>query len=185
MMRNSVARSSRWLTGMLFLLAAGFLFVTAPSSLAAGGPETCSENAGSRQLDFWVGKWTVTYPGMPGGANSIVRLELDKCMIVESWDSGKGHWGENMLAYSSDDKKWHGMFADNQGRVHVFEGKAADGSAEFLGPSVGPKEEAELNRIKVVRLTADKVEQSWEKSRDGGATWKLEFRGEYSRKKSR
>lgn len=184
-MRNGVARSPRWLTGVFFLLVAGCFFVTAPSSFAVGAPETCSENAGNRQLDFWLGEWTVKYPGMPGGANSNVRLELDKCMIVESWDSGKGHRGENMLAYSSDDKKWHGIFADNQGRVHVFEGKAADGSAEFLGSSVGPKEEAELNRIKVVRLTADKVGQSWEKSRDGGATWTLEFRGEYSRRKSR
>jgi hypothetical protein len=47
--------------------------------------------------------------------------------------------------------------------------------AEFVGPSVGPNREAVLNRINVVRVTADKVEQSWEKSRDGGAMWTMEF----------
>jgi hypothetical protein len=90
--------------------------------------------------------------------------------------------GENMFAYSSDDKNWHGMFADNQGRVHVFEGKVASGSAEFYGPSRGPNGESVLNRIKVVRISADKVEQSWEKSTDSVA-WAMQFRGEYSRKK--
>jgi len=33
----------------------------------------------------------------------------------------------------------------------------------------------------VVRVAANKVEQSWEKSTDNGATWTMEFRGEYSR----
>ena len=126
----------------------------------------------------------MTYPGTTGSAGSKVYLELDKCVIVESWDGGKGQFGENMFAYSSDDKSWHGMFADNQGRVHVFEGKVSPGSAEFFGPSRGPGGEAVLNRIKIVRVSADKVEQSWEKSRDNGSTWKTEFRGEYTRKKS-
>jgi hypothetical protein len=90
-----------------------------------------------------------------------------------------------MFAYSSDDKSWRGMFADNQGRVHVFEGRVARGSAEFVGPSRGPNGEAVLNRIEVVRVTADKIEQSWEKSTDNGVTWTMEFQGDYARKKSR
>ena len=73
------------------------------------------------------------------------------------------------------------MFADNQGRVHVFEGKVALGSAEFTGPSRSSDGQAVLNRIKVVRVAANKVEQSWEKSTDNGATWTMEFHGEYSR----
>jgi hypothetical protein len=73
------------------------------------------------------------------------------------------------------------MFADNQARVHVFEGKVAQGSAEFTGPSRAANGQAVLNRIKVVRVTANKVEQSWEKSRDNGVTWTMEFHGEYSR----
>ena len=74
------------------------------------------------------------------------------------------------------------MFADNQGRVHVFEGKVAAGVAEFTGPSRGADGQAVLNRIKVVRLAGNKVEQSWEKSKDNGVSWTMDFRGEYSRK---
>jgi hypothetical protein len=156
--------------------------VVASSTLAATGSESCSANQGSRQMDFWLGEWTVTYPGTSGSATSKVYVELDKCLIVESWDGGQGHKGENMFAYSDDDKSWHGMFADNQGRVHMFEGKIANGSGEFTGPSRGSSGEAVLNRIKIVRVNANKVEQSWEKSTDNGATWTVEFRGEYTRK---
>ncbi len=182
MKQNIIVRGSRWLRSVLFLVVIGGGFsLTGTSTLAAADSGPCSANSESRQLDFWLGDWTVTYPGMPGSAASKVDLHLDKCLVVESWDGGKGHSGRNMFAYSSDDKSWHGMFADNQGRVHIFQGKVAQGLAEFTGPSRGPKGQTVLNRIKVVRLAANKVEQSWEKSTDNGATWTMEFQGQYSR----
>lgn len=158
------------------------LSVCAPA-FAAADTSPCVSNPASRQMDFWLGDWTIGGPGGSGSATSKVHLELDKCMVVESWDGGRGHTGQNMFAYSPDDKKWHGMFADNEGRVHVFEGTVAASSAEFIGASRGPNGEADLNRIRIVRVSPDKVEQIWEKSSDHGATWKLAFRGEYDRKK--
>jgi len=183
MKRNKVVRIPRSLRTVLILAAMSAWFgIAALPAFAAAHPESCATNPESRQFDFWVGDWTISYPGGPGGSVSKVTLSLDKCMVVESWDGGKGHRGENMFAYSSDDRRWHGMFADNMGRVHVLEGKVASGTAEFYGPSRGPDGEAVLNRIRIVRLSADKVEQTWEKSKDNGATWNMEFRGEYTRK---
>jgi hypothetical protein len=181
MNREMVVRSSnRRLVPILLAIACFCLAV--PSVVLAQDPGGCSANAESRQLDFWLGDWTVTYPGMSAISGSIVHLSLDKCLVVESWIGGKGHTGENMFAYSADDKSWHGMFADNQGRVHVFEGKVVQGSAEFTGPSRGPNGEAVLNRIKIVRVNDNHVEQTWEKSKDNGATWNVEFQGDYTRK---
>jgi hypothetical protein len=152
-------------------------------TFAAADSAPCSTNAESRQLDYWLGQWTVTVPGVPGTSTSDVSLSLDGCLVVESWDGGKGHKGENMFAYSADERSWHGMFADNQGHVHVFvNGKVAAGSAEFSGPSRGPNGEAVLNRIRIVRVEANKIEQTWEKSTDNGVTWKTVFRGEYAKK---
>jgi hypothetical protein len=141
-------------------------------------------NAGAecRQFDFWLGDWSIANPSGSSEATSRVYLALDQYLVVESWDDGKGHKGENLFAYSSDDKSWHGMFADNQGRVHVFTGKVTPGLAEFYGPSRGPNGEAVLNRIRVTRIAADQVEQSWEKSGDNGASWTAVFKGEYSRR---
>jgi hypothetical protein len=168
----------------LFLLVVVLVAATlAIPALAAGSSGECSKNSANRKLDFWLGNWAVTYPGVTSGATSTVSLDLDKCLIVETWNGGQGHSGKNMLAYSADDKSWHGMFADNEGRVHVFEGKVTSGVAEFHGPSVGPSGEAVLNRIKVIRETPDKLEQVWEKSIDNGSNWKTVFQGEYSRRR--
>jgi hypothetical protein len=183
MKKESGIRGLRWFRSVLLLVViAGWFSLLSTYAVAAVDPRACSSNPDSRQLDFWLGNWTVTYPGASATSSSKVYLELDKCLIVESWEGGKSHSGKNMFAYSSDDKSWHGMFADNEGRVHIFGGKIAPGSAEFLGPSTGPNDQAVLNRIRVVRVTPNEVEQTWEKSSDKGATWTMEFRGSYSRK---
>ncbi len=124
----------------------------------------------------------MTYPGASAPSASNVYQDLNQCLIVESWTGGKNHSGKNFFAYSADDKSWHGMFADNEGRVHVFEGKITPGSAEFYGPSRGTDGQSVLNRIKVIRVTHDKVEQTWEISNDKGASWAKVFSREYSRK---
>jgi hypothetical protein len=184
MKQNATVQRSRSYRRLLFLVAVGAWLGGSPHAFGAIDPRPCSLSPESKQLDYWLGDWTISGPGTAANAVSKVYLTLDKCMLVESWDGGRGHKGENMFAYSSDDKSWHGMFADNQGRVHVFQGKVSGDSAEFLGSSRGPDGETNLNRIRIARISPDKVEQVWEKSSDNGATWKTEFRGEYQRKKS-
>ena len=164
----------------LLLVTVIGLFTLTPTAFAAPGP--CSANAESRSMDFWLGVWKIGPVGQPGTAISNVHLDLDQCLLIESWDGGKGHKGENFFAYSAEEKTWHGFFLDNDGRVHSMPGKVTAGSAEFSGPSRNEKGETVLDRVKITRLSADKVEEHWEKSSDNGKTWTSIFRGEYSRK---
>jgi hypothetical protein len=165
-----------------FLALLAFAVTLPLPAFAANEGKPCSTGE-SRQLDYWIGDWTVANPGSTANSTANVHLALDKCLFIESWDNGKGHVGQDMFAYNSDDKNWYGMFTDNEGRVHVFtSGKVADGSAEFDGPSRGPNGEAVLNRVKLVRIAPDKLIQSWEKSTDSGANWTTAFRGEYARR---
>jgi len=178
--KSDLTNAARLLTCTCIVVATWFCMIG--SALAASNDQPCASTQETRQLDYWLGNWT-----MGSGADkstSTVTLSLDKCMFVEHWENGKGHVTEKMFGYSPEDKNWYGMFADNQGRVHVFAGKVAAGVAEFQGPSVGRDGETVLNRIKVVRKTPDKVEQLWEQSTDNGANWKTVFQGEYSRRKS-
>jgi hypothetical protein len=162
--------------GLLF----GLAFAT--NVFAAADADSCTTNPGNRQLDYWLGNWKIGAEVSSGNAHSTVSLSLDKCLVVENWDGGRGHYGQNVFGYSADDKSWYGMFADNEGRVHVFtSGKVSSGTAEFEGKSHGPNGQSILNRVKVTQLNPNKVEQTWEKSNDNGATWNLVFRGEYSR----
>jgi hypothetical protein len=166
---------------LLAMLAGASLGVLTPA-LAAPDPAACVANPQSRALDFWLGDWTI---GAPGGATSSVSLELGQCLVVERWGDGRGHSGENVFGYSADDKRWHGLFADNEGRVHVFfDGKVEPGLAVFTGPSLGPQGEAILNKVEIRRAGDGRVEQVWQKSTDGGKTWSVAFAGEYARKRS-
>lgn len=167
-------------TFFFFAILIGLIFTT--STLAAADSSPCATNPENRQFDYWLGKWKIGGAGSSANGHSTVSLSLDKCLVVEDWNGGRGHFGQNVFGYSADDKSWYGLFADNEGRVHVFtSGKVASGSAELEGASRGPNGESVLNRVKIVRLSSDKVEQIWEKSTDKGATWSLAFRGEYSR----
>jgi len=166
----------------------GFAAICVCASLGAqalGAMQTdpCGTNPESRRLDFWLGDWTIAGPDGKANGTSRVHLALDKCMVVESWSAGQGHQGENMFAYSRDDHSWHGMFVDNEGRVHVFvDGKVTASLAVFSGSSRGPNGGTLLNRISIGRAGPDRVTQLWEKSADNGSTWSMEFRGEYSRR---
>lgn len=178
-------RITRTLRSILVLgtcLAAFGLAV--PAAFAApDSPQPCSANSESRQLDFWLGTWNIIYTGAPAGTVSTVKLVLDQCEFVESWDDGQGHKGENRFAYNYENKSWRGMFADNRGHVHVFtDGRVTNGGAEFSGPSRDPDGHTTLHRIRVTRANPNKVDQIWEKSSDNGTTWTTVFRGEYCRK---
>ncbi len=163
----------------IFLLGAVLL---AASAFTAADSAPCPTNTEVRQLDFWLGDWTITMPGASHSSKSNVRLSLNQCLFVESWDNGKGHTGENVFAYSPDDQTWHGMFADSENHVHVFlSGRVSAGTAEFQGPSRGPNGETVLNRIRLIRTAPDKLEQTWDKSTDNGGSWNTIFQGEYRR----
>lgn len=166
----------------LILIVFSVYFSLAPGVLSAPVPAACSTSAESRQLDFWLGDWTVSRAdGQPTGSSNV-SLTLDRCLVVERWEGKMGHKGENLLAYSFDDKNWHGMFTDNEGRVHIFKGLVSDGNAEFRGPSSGENGQTVLNRLRIVRETPNKIVQTWEKSNDGGKSWTTVFQGEYVRK---
>jgi len=181
---GSMMRIQRSIT-LLVVVVGGAWFGLSPRAFGAvdGGP--CAVNPDNRALDFWLGEWIISAPDGSPNATSGVTLELDKCMVVERWNGGRDHTGENVFAYSADDKSWHGMFADNEGRVHVFlDGKVTPGSAEFSGPSRGPQGETVLNRVTIHRLSEIQVEQVWQKSSDQGKTWITVFRGKYTRKQA-
>jgi len=167
-------------TQAMNILALAFCLLSAISAFAASTP--CANNPDTRQLDYWIGSWTLPSSNGSGTTTSNVHLSLDQCMFVEHWENGKGHVTEKMFAYSPEDKKWAGMFADNEGRVHIFpDGVVSSGKAEFRGPSRGPNGELILHRLTVVRTAPNKLQETWEKSTDNGANWSTAYSAEYVR----
>ena len=169
----------------LFVLAGLFSVVAAVPALTAADASPCVASADARQLDYWLGDWSVASPGMAGKGHSTVHLSLDKCLLTESWGSDtSNHDGENTLAYNPEDKSWYGLFVDNHGRVHMMKGSVTPGAAELAGPALDGNGEAVMKKVRIVRVNADTVEQIWEKSVDKGASWTTDFKMVYVRKKS-
>jgi hypothetical protein len=170
---------------LVALCLIAFSTILAPRSFGAAGMTACTGDTERQALDFWLGAWNISVSNESTTATSSVTLELDHCLVIERWNGGDGHRGENLFGYSADDQSWHGFFADNQGRVHLFlNGKASPGSATFTGPSRDSDGKTELNRITIRRVSATQVEQLWQKSSDGGKSWNTVFQGEYTRKRS-
>src|SRR5271166_1152942 len=146
-MPKLIARQKASRTALLGML----IGLTLPATALAADAAPCASPE-NRQFDYWLGNWNIGAAGSSGNARSTVTLSLDKCLVVENWDGGRGHSGQNIFGYSADDKSWYGMFADNEGRVHVFtSGKVSSGSAEFEGTNRGANGENVLNRVKVIR----------------------------------
>jgi hypothetical protein len=176
--RNGGQMSTRRIL-FLFLAALFFSASTLPA-MAAADPAPCAANASARQLDFWLGDWSVD----SGRGRSTVQLSLDKCLLIESWASNTSdHRGENVIAYNSDEKTWYGLFVDNRGRAHSMSGAVAPGAAEFRGPGRDESDAPVLKRVRIVQVNPDTVDQVWEKSANNGAQWTTEFKMEYIRKK--
>ena len=163
----------------LFLIAA--LVCLIPSLSFAEDSKPCLKNPEVHQLDFWLGNWTITHNESANRAQSKVYLSLDQCVVIEDWNNGAGHTGQNVLAYNSEEKQWVLLFADNFGHAHIFQGKTTPGMAEFNGTSHDSNGDMVLHKLKIVRKSENQVEQTWEKSSDNGATWNTVFRGEYRR----
>jgi hypothetical protein len=166
-----------------FLLWIGFALCTLPL-LAAVGSSPCAADSSARQLDFWLGDWSVGTTEAPNTGHSKVSLALDGCLVSETWASdGTDHKGENVMAYNRDDKTWRGLFIDNRGRVHALRGVVTAMAVEFQGPSRDESGKMILTKVKIVRLSHDHVEQIWQKSSDNGASWTTDVRMQYARKK--
>jgi hypothetical protein len=183
MMRETMFRGVKQVTNaLLFLAVAVSPCLAAPAARAPGDRPPCVANAQGRRLDFWLGHWIVTDREQPSHATSVVSLELGKCLVVENWNDAAGHRGENLFGYNLDSNTWSGLFADNRGHIHIFgHGTVTAGKADFYGSSGGPHGKAILNRISIVLVTPNNVEQTWQQSADNGTTWTTVFRGEYSR----
>jgi hypothetical protein len=109
----------------------------APRMLAAPDNGPCSANSETRRFDFWLGEWSVTYPGAPVASSSKVYRELGQCVLVENWSAGKNHEGINIFAYSSDDGSGTGCLQIMRVECTCSRGKWRVAPPNFLDPAVG------------------------------------------------
>ena len=167
----------------LLLLILG---VTYCFGVIAQQPEEPSKEDLSK-LDFWVGKWNLTWEG--GTGTNLIEKKLDGRVIQENFTATdgnyKGYLGTSISTYNPNDGKWHQAWADNQGGYIDLIG-IMDGDTRIFQTTNTrklPNGKESISRMRFYDITEDAFTWDWEASTDGGETWNLSWRINYSRVK--
>ncbi len=161
------------ITTYILLFAVSIFFV---NNLSAQGDE----------FDFWVGKWNLTWKDGDGtiakGSNNIVKI-LDDKVIQEHFEAFTGNLagfkGTSISVYNPNSKSWHQAWADNQGSYINFIGEI-DGERKIF--KTLPRKDGEkeiISRMVFCNISNESLTWDWERTEDGGKTWKLNWRINY------
>lgn len=146
-------------------------------------PKRCQQSPQYRQLDFWVGEWTVTTRQGRHAGNSSVRLILGKCVVFENWTGDRGLTGKSFNIYNRKTGKWEQIWVSSVGNLTNYAGEFKDGAMRYTAKDTDAKGHPLLLRLTFFPVSADEVRQLGEASADGGKTWKTQYDLYYHRKK--
>ncbi|WKZ47715.1 MAG: hypothetical protein QY306_18075 [Anaerolineales bacterium] len=131
------------------------------------------------QFDFWLGEWDVTWGEDGKGTNRIERI-LDGKIIRETFDGG-GLQGLSFSAYDTERSLWCQTWVDNTGSYLDFTGKFEE-ERMILSRDAIVKGEACKQRMVWYNIDTNRFNWNWERSDDGGVTWRVLWQIKYVRK---
>lgn len=166
-----------------------FWLAFALAALAQPAAQPCSVPE-FRQFDFWVGEWDLSWPGQNGqpeqhGTNHVVS-EFGGCVIHENFSNAAEppYLGTSLSTYTPKPGKWRQTWVDSQGAYLDFTGEFKDGQMILGRVATGPDGKQFQQRMVYKNIKQDSFDWSWERSDDGGATWKVMWPIHYRRKKA-
>lgn len=154
--------------------------LAAPAAAQSPPPPPCSAPE-HRQLDFWVGRWELTWADTLRGVNVIER-SLDGCAVIERFDGRPAIALQGMSVSSYDRRtgRWRQVWVDNGGGWIPLEGGLVDG-AMVLQTSAVLNGRPTIQRMRWLNVTADSLDWLWESSQDEGRTWRTGWQIHYRR----
>lgn len=149
-----------------------------------------SQELSSDSFNFWLGKWKATWvdsQGNPGeGTNHIYLITGDK-VLHENFEilSGPnaGYKGTSISVFNPNTKAWHQTWMDNQGGNIVLTGELQGKKRIFKTAQQTTNGQQIQSRMVFYNIEQDQFTWDWEGTTDGGKTWNLNWRIEYTRLK--
>ena len=140
----------------------------------------------SKQLDFWLGEWELSYvgDGKQGKSRNRVAKTLDGCVVLEEFSGAPGTKldGRSVSTYDRVTRRWKQTWVDNTASYLDFSGGLEDGRMVFArqmqrdGKTVG-------QRMVFAEVKQDSLKWLWQRSDDGGKTWTTQWEIDYRRVK--
>ena len=140
----------------------------------------CSD-PGADQFDFWLGEWALTWTDGGRGSNRIEKI-MDGCVIQENFDGTPSTplRGMSVSTYLTASGDWKQTWVDNQGGYLDFSGGFADGKMILERDAVIEGRPVK-QRMVWYNIQPDALEWDWQRSDDGGQTWKTLWHIDYKR----
>jgi hypothetical protein len=156
---------------------------------AQKGKLPCS-NPVYRQFDFWIGDWEAFGPDGVKAGDSKISVILDSCIIFEEWtgasiQQGLRYAGKSFNTYNATTKQWQQTWVDNAGGTNEYlQGKFENNQIIYYStPFKLSKDTLAIRKMTFTNVSANKLRQHGEISKDNGSTWATEYDLEYRRKK--
>ena len=133
------------------------------------------------QFDFWLGEWDVTWGGDGKGENLILRIMDDK--IIQENFSAPDLIGMSVSSYDPERKLWCQTWVDNNGSYLDFTGRF-ENEKMILSRDAIVRGQACKQRMVWFNIDANQFDWNWERSDDGGQSWRVLWEIKYTRKLS-
>ena len=131
------------------------------------------------QFDFWLGEWDVNWGEDGKGTNHITHIMDDK--IIQESFSAPDLKGMSVSSYDPERGLWCQTWVDNNGSYLDFTGTFEDGKMILVRDAI-VRGEACQQRMVWYNIEESRLDWNWERSDDGGATWRVLWQIKYKRK---
>ena len=140
-------------------------------------------------FDFWVGNWNATWSegeNKTGSGINVIEKTLDGRVIYEDFKifegKNKGFKGRSMSILNQQTGIWNQAWVDNAGAYLTFtQDRDEAGNLIFITNKVKKEKRILVSRMVFKDVKTNSFTWDWEGSVDGGKTWKLNWRINYSR----
>lgn len=134
-------------------------------------------------FDFWLGDWDVTAPdGTPAGSSHVERI-LDGCVVMENYMGAQGGYaGKSFNTLDTGSGQWTQHYVDNGGLSAILTGAFHDGNLIYQRQFRRKDGTEMMTRMTFFNVSAGKVRQLVEQSKDGGKNWIVAIDLRYSRR---
>ena len=157
------------------------------AAIVARGQTYGCDSPESRQLDFWLGEWELTYQGddgKPAKSRNRISKVLDGCAVLEEFSGAPGTKldGRSYSTFDRATRQWKQTWVDNTGTYLDFAGGTSDGQVYFAREA---ERQGKRFRQRMVfqDVKPDSLTWRWQRSDDGGTTWVTQWEISYRRLK--
>ena len=132
----------------------------------------------NHEFDFWIGTCDLTWGEGVHGTNRIESI-LDGAVVQENFE-GDGLIGMSVSVFSKEDSRWHQTWVDNSGSYLDFVGEFMDGNMILSRNRVAEGKPVK-QRMVWYDIKPNHFQWNWERSDDGGITWRVLWNIQYQR----